>query len=176
MAPTASLSTRAGFASQGPSARVTDRMYGTSEVPTVHANGTADSERSIGWRRRIGQRPPSRRRGGHCGSVDHQPLNGTPRCVPATTRHPVRANPGRPAREMLAPQQIRETIVDRPVGRPQIALAVADCGSCSLCIDLTLAPQPARRDAQVPDQTGPHHAIHRAVPCAFLVSSRHAAG
>lgn len=38
------------------------------------------------------------------------------------------------------------------------------------------AGEQARRDAQVPDQTGPHHAIHRAVPCAFLVSSRHAAG
>jgi len=58
---------------------------------------------------------------------------------------PGTSDPGRPAREMLAPQQIRETIVDRPLGRPQIAWQSPDCGSCSLCIDLTLAPQPASR-------------------------------
>src|SRR5438034_2473265 len=53
---------------------------------------------------------------------------------------PGTSDPGRPAREMLAPQQIRETIVDRPLGRPQIAWQSPDCGSCSLRIDLTLAP------------------------------------
>jgi hypothetical protein len=48
---------------------------------------------------------------------------------------------------------------------------------CGAHLIRRIAPgEQERQDAQVPDQTGPHHAIHRAVPCAFLVSSRHTAG
>ena len=177
MAPTTSLSTRAGFASQGPSARVTDRMYGTSEVPTVHANGTADNEPSIGWRRRIGQRPPSRRRGGHCGGVDRQPLNGTMRTgnhAPPGTSEPWSSS----ARDACPPTDKGDDcgLAARPssdrlaVARLRVVLAMHRLDARAA------AGEMERRDAQVPDQTGPHHAIHRAVPCALLVSSRHAAG
>jgi hypothetical protein len=112
LAPTTSLSTRAGFASQGPSARVTDRMSGTSDRLAKKdrpAPSVLTPRRPL---RRRGsstvKRNASMRTGNHAPPGTSEPWSSSARdACPATDKGDDCGQAGRPSSDRLAVARLR---------------------------------------------------------------------